>query len=239
MAVSREKESFFRIKNARRIKDLEEVVMKEVKNWYLEKKAQKTIKALKGNGFDAEYFPTGEEAVKKVIEIAASAETVGAGGSVTLRELKILDALEEQGKTIYDHWKPSLSPEEILKIRRAQLTCDLFLSGTNALTLDGDIVNIDGAGNRVGAMTFGPKKVVILSGVNKIVGDVHEAIRRIHEVASPMNCKRLGFKTPCGETGLCNDCDSPQRTCRITVILNRKPVFTDISVYIIGEEMGF
>jgi hypothetical protein len=214
-------------------------VMEDVKNWYVEKKAQKAIEALKGNGFDADFFPTGEEAAKKVIEIAASAKTVGVGGSVTVRELKIMDVLEEQGKTILDHWKPSLSPEEILEIRRAQLTCDLFLSGTNALTLNGEIVNIDGTGNRVCAMTFGPKKVVILSGVNKIAGDTHDAVRRIHEVASPMNCRRLGLKAPCGETGLCYDCDSPHRACRITLILKRKPVLTDISVYIIGEEFGF
>lgn len=213
--------------------------MEKVRNWYWEKKALKTVQALKKNDFDAEYFPTTAEAVSKVVEIAASAKTIGVGGSVTVRGLNILDVLEGQGKVIYDHWKPSLSREESMRIRRTQLTCDLFLTGTNTLTLNGEIVNIDGVGNRVCSMIFGPKKVVILAGVNKIVRDVHEAVRRIYEVVSPMNCKRLGRNTPCGETGICNDCKSPDRICRITVILNRKPHLSDISVYLIGEELGF
>lgn len=213
--------------------------MEKVRNWYWEKKAMKAVQALKKNEFDAEYFPTTAEAVSKVMGIAASVKTIGVGGSVTVRSLNILEVLEGQGKAIYDHWKPSLSLEESMRVRRAQLTCDLFLTGTNAVTLNGEIVNIDGAGNRVCAMTFGPKKVVILAGVNKIVRDVHEAVRRIHEVASPMNCKRRGDNTPCGESGICNDCKSPNRICRITVILNRKPKLTDISVYLIGSELGF
>jgi len=213
--------------------------MEKVRNWYWERKAMKAIQALKKNDFDAEYFPTTAEAVSKVMEIAAPAKTIGVGGSVTVRGLNILDVLEGQGKAIYNHWKPSLSPEESMRIRRIQLTCDLFLTGTNALTLNGEIVNIDGVGNRVCAMTFGPKKVVILAGVNKIVRDVHEAVRRIYEVASPMNSKRRGNNTPCAKTGICNDCKSPDRICRITVILNRKPNLTDISVYVIGKELGF
>jgi hypothetical protein len=213
--------------------------MEDVKRWYWEKIGEKAVSALKKNLFDAQYFHSPEEASKKVIEIAQAYRTIGAGGSVTVRELNVLDILEKQGKVIYDHWRPSLTPEEILNIRRAHLTCDLFLTGANAITINGEIVNIDGAGNRVGAMTFGPKKVVILAGINKIVRDVHEGIRRIHEFASPLNCKRLGIKSPCGETGLCNDCESPNRACRIVLILKRKPMLTDISVYIIGKEMGF
>jgi len=213
--------------------------MEEVRNWYCEKIGHKAVSALKRNWFDAEYFPSCEEASRRVIEIAQPYKTIGAGGSITVRNLNILNVLEKQGKVIYDHWRPSLSPEEIVSIRRAHLTCDLFLTGANAITLHGEIVNIDGAGNRVCAMTFGPKKVVILAGVNKIVRDVHEGIRRIHEIASPLNCKRLGIKSPCGETGFCNDCESPNRACRITVILERKPMLTDISVFIIGKKMGF
>lgn len=211
--------------------------MGDVRNWYWEKKAEKAVEALKGNWFDAEYLPTGEEAARRVIKMAESAQTIGVGGSITVRELNILDLLEGQGKVIYDHWRPSLSPEEIMRIRRGQLTCDLFLTGANAITLDGEVVNADSIGNRVCAMSFGPKKVVILAGVNKIVGDVHEAVRRIRTIA-PMNCRRLGRRTPCAETGTCSDCESPDRICRITVILNRKPALTDISVFLIGREMG-
>ena len=168
-------------------------------------------------------------------------KSIGVAGSVTVRELNILAALEGKGKDIYDIWDPSLSPEELLQTRRAQLTCDLFLTGTNALTLNGEIVNIDGTGNRVAAMAFGPKKVVVIAGVNKIVRDSDEAIKRIHEIASPMNCRRMRdhLKTPCGETGICNDCRSPHRACRITTIMNQRPLQADISVYIIGKEIGF
>ena len=148
----------------------------EAVKWHSEQKAQRAIKALKKNGFDAEYFDTGEEAVKKVVEIAGPAQTIGVGGSVTIRDLNLIDLLEQQGKTVFDHWT-GIPPgeEEDLQIRRAHLTCDLFLTSTNALTLRGELVNIDGVGNRTNAMSFGPKKVIFLVGTNKIVRDIDEA----------------------------------------------------------------
>jgi L-lactate utilization protein LutB len=153
--------------------------------------------------------------------------------------LNILDLLKEQGKTVYDHWT-GLPPghEEVMRIRRAHLTCDLFLTSTNAITLKGEIVNIDGAGNRTSAMSFGPKKVVILAGINKIVRDIDEGIRRIHEVAAPLNCRRGSYKTPCYETGICASSKSGLHICCITLIFNRKPLETDISVFLIGEVLG-
>lgn len=207
--------------------------------WFWEKQAQRVIRALKKKGFDAEYFPTREGAVERTMKIAASVQAVGVGGSVTLRQLNILDLLKEQGKTVYDHWT-GLPPghEEDMRIRRAHLTCDLFLTSTNAITLKGEIVNIDGAGNRTSAMSFGPKKVVILAGINKIVRDIDEGIRRIHEVAAPLNCRRGGYKTPCYETGICASSKSGLHICCITLIFNRKPLETDISVFLIGEVLG-
>jgi hypothetical protein len=113
------------------------------------------------------------------------------------------------------------------------------LTGTNAVTLDGILVNIDGNGNRVGAMIFGPKKVIIVVGRNKIVdGSAEDAIARIKEWASPPNAMRLSKQTPCAVTGICSDCDSPQRICRITTILDRKPTLTDIHVLVVNEDMG-
>ncbi len=210
------------------------------KRWFGEKRADRIIRALKKNGFDAEYFLTSEQAVKKVIDLAASAQTIGVGGSVTIRDLKIIEILKRQGKTVLDHWT-GIPPgeEEDMRIRRGHLTCDLFLTSTNALTLRGELVNIDGAGNRTNAMSFGPKKVVFIVGTNKIVKDVDEGIQRIHEVVTPLNVQRGGYKTPCYETGICSPSSPGLHVCCITVILNRKPMLTDVSVYLIEEELGF
>ncbi len=123
---------------------------------------------------------------------------------------------------IYAHWKPGLSPEDVLKIRRAHLTCDVFLTSANAVTMEGMLVSTDGAGNRVGAMMFGPGKVIVVAGVNKIVNDLHSAFRRIKEVATPQVVKDMGLEIPCAVTGFCSDCKSPIRACRATVILERK-----------------
>ncbi|HBA56184.1 MAG TPA: lactate utilization protein C, partial [Syntrophorhabdus aromaticivorans] len=117
---------------------------------------------------------------------------------------------------LLDHWKEGLAKEEMNAIRLQQLTCDLFLSSANAITEHGDIVNIDGFGNRVSAMIFGPKKVIIIAGYNKIVPDVPAALDRIKRVAAPMNAKRLNLSLPCAETGHCHDCTSEERICRVT-----------------------
>lgn len=209
------------------------------KKWYWKQKAERIIRAMKKTGFDAEYVSTGQEAAKKVIKMAATAQTIGVGGSVTIRDLNIIEELQKQGKTVLDHWT-GITPgqEEDMRIRRAHLTCDLFLTSSNALTLKGELVNIDGAGNRTNAMSFGPKKVVFLVGINKIVRDIDEGIRRIHEVTAPLNCRRGGYETPCYKTGVCSPSSPGLHICCITLILNRKPILTDITVLIIGEELG-
>ena len=200
--------------------------------------AERTVKALKANGFHAEYFPTKEDAAERILEETRNETFIGAGGSNTIRELGILDVLEQQGKTIFDHWKED-DPKDALRVRRSQLTCDLFLCGANAITEAGEIVNTDSVGNRVGAMSFGPRKVIIVAGVNKIVEDIPEAFRRIQRIAAPCNAHRMGLKTSCAKTGRCDKCDSSQRICNISVILHRKPPHTDIRIVLIGESLGF
>ncbi|MFA7405893.1 MAG: lactate utilization protein, partial [Pelobacteraceae bacterium] len=139
-----------------------------------------------------------------------------------------------------NHAKAGLAPDERLDILRRQLTCDLFLSGCNALTLSGELVNIDATGNRVGAMLFGPKKVIVVAGRNKLVdGTAHDAILRVKACATPPNAKRLSFKTPCASTGFCSDCNSPERLCRVTTIIDRKPRFTDLHVLVVNTDLGF
>lgn len=210
-----------------------------IKRWYLQERAQRAVKALQKNGFDAMYVEDRSKAREEILKLVPEAATIGAGGSMTIREIGVLDDLAKRGHTLYDHWKSGLSQEEILGIRRAHLTCDVFLASSNAITLEGELVSTDGYGNRVCAMTFGPKKVIIAAGANKIVKDLQAGLRRTKEVAAPHTLKESGLPIPCVQTGICIDCDSPLRMCRATIILERKPLQTDITVVIIGEELGF
>ncbi len=210
-----------------------------IKRWYLQERAQRAVKALQKNGFDARYVADRNQAREEILKLIPEIGSVGVGGSMTIREIEVLDELAKRGHTIYDHWRAGLSAEEILEIRRAHLTCDVFLTSTNALTLEGELVNTDAFGNRICAMTFGPKKVIIACGANKIVNNIEAGLRRVKEVAAPHTLKESGLSIPCVQTGICTDCDSPLRMCRATIILERKPMLTDITVIVIGEELGF
>jgi len=209
------------------------------KQWWIEERAKKAIEKLEAHGFRAIYVRTKEEAVQEIWKHITPKQKIGVGGSLTIRELGILDRLEAQGCTVYDHWKPGLSKETILGIRKSQMTSDLFLSSVNAITLNGELINIDATGNRVNATVFGPGKVILVVGYNKIVEDVQEGIKRIKDVAAPMNAKRLNVDVPCVKLGKCVDCNSPNRVCRVIVIHERKPVLTDILVVLVGEELGY
>ena len=209
------------------------------KQWWIEERAKKAIEKLEAHGFSAIYVQTKEEAVQEIWKYITPKQRIGVGGSLTIRELGILDRLEAQGCTVYDHWKPGLPKETIVGIRRSQMTSDLFLSSVNAITLTGELINIDATGNRVNATVFGPGKVILVVGYNKIVEDVQEGIKRIKDVAAPMNAKRLNVDVPCVKLGKCVDCNSPNRVCRVIVIHERKPVLTDILVVLVGEELGY
>ena len=211
----------------------------ELNNWAYALKCEKAVESLKKNGFEAVYCHSGEEAFHYIINEAATASSIGFGGSLSVADLKLSDRLKGMGKELLNHSVPGLTPEEKMVILRRQLTCDLFLTGTNALTLSGALVNIDGVGNRAAAMFFGPQKVIVVAGRNKLVdGSVEEAVRRIKTYASPPNSKRLALATPCATTGICSDCNSPQRICRVTTIIEKKPRATDIRVLVVNEDMG-
>jgi len=201
-------------------------------------RGKKAVEALNKNGFESKYISDGKTACAEILNLIPKDAKVGVGGSMTMRQIGVMDTLEKKGNVIYDHWKPGLSPEDVLKIRRAHLTCDVFLTSANAVTMEGMLVSTDGAGNRVGAMMFGPGKVIVVAGVNKVVNDLHSAFRRIKEVATPQVVKDMGLEIPCAVTGFCSDCNSPMRACRATVILERKPFFSDIHVLIVGD-LGF
>ncbi len=198
-----------------------------------------TLESLKKHGFEALFFASREEAAAHIFEMAADCTTVGIGGTLTVRALNILPRLEEAGKTIFDHWKLTPGTPEELECRKRQMTADLLLASSNAVTMTGEIVNRDGCGNRTNSITFGPKKVVIVVGRNKIVPDLDSAFARIEEVAGPIRSASLSRKTPCVATGYCMDCDSPERICRVTSILHRQPMLTKITVILLDEELGY
>ncbi len=207
--------------------------------WLERKRTERCLKNLKRNGFDAHLAPTPQAACSQVLSMISAYESFGVGGSDTVRAIGVVDELRIMGKTIYDHWQPELSAEEIQSIRLSQGRCDCFLCSANAISEEGEVVNVDGIGNRVAAMTFGPRKVVLVAGANKITADLTTAQRRVREVAAPMRAKSLGMETPCAESGRCADCNAPQRICRITTILHRPPILTDISVVLVAQPLGF
>jgi L-lactate utilization protein LutB len=204
-----------------------------------EEKVSRAIRSLEDHGFEAIYVEGKEEACSQILKHISPNAKVGIGGSATIRETGIIPRLKEQGNVIYDHWKEGLSPEEILELRKAQMTSDVFLSSTNALTETGELVNREGVGNRTNSICFGPGKVIIVAGINKIVPDIHSALKRIKEIAAPLRNKSLNTANPCVEAGVCQDCNLPTRICRITLILERRPALTDMLVVVIGENLGY
>jgi hypothetical protein len=146
---------------------MKEEEMDPNKQWWVEEKASKTIEKLEAHDFKAVYVKNKQQAVEEIWKHVSPNQSIGAGGSVTIRELGILEQLEARGHTLYDHWRPGLSKEKVFEIRKSQMTSDLFLSSVNAVTMNGELVNIDGAGNRVNSTIFGPGKVILVAGYNR------------------------------------------------------------------------
>ena len=207
--------------------------------WHRWQWMERAGQGLERNGFGVHLFESRERALPYLLKAAQSAETVGLGGSMTLTELDLPRRLEGEGRRLLIHGKAGLTPEERRHVMQEQLACDLFFTSTNALTLRGHLVNIDATGNRACSMAFGPGRVIVVAGANKIASDLEGALRRIKEVACPPNARRLGVDTPCARTGICTDCDSPQRICRMTTIIEKRPRLTDLEVCLINEELGY
>lgn len=208
------------------------------RTWLRRKLGQRCIENLRNHGFDAHLTPDRIAATELILKIAGHHASFGFGGSVTTRELGLTDALTAAGKTVFDHWLTTPGMTD-MDVRLRQGRCDCFLCSANAIAASGEIVNVDGVGNRNNAMTFGCPKVIIIVGMNKVTPDLNAALERIRTVAAPMRAKSLELKTPCAETGICSDCNAPQRICRVTTILHRKPMMTDISIILINESLGF
>jgi len=207
--------------------------------WHNETRGKKVAEALEKNGFTAAYFPDRASAAAHLIGLVPDGASVGFGGSMTIKAMDIEQRLTQKGCTLFDHGKAGLTPEERTALRRKQLSAGVFLCSSNAVTMQGELVNVDGTGNRVAAMMFGPERVIVAVGTNKLVNTLEEAHARIKTVAAPVNNKRINTPNPCVQAGECMDCRSKSRICNLTTIIHRRPPLTDIHVLVIGEELGY
>jgi hypothetical protein len=196
-----------------------------------------TIENLKNNGFQVEYFDNINIVKNYLLSKIDIEMDVGIGGSMTIFDSKIHEELIKKGNKVYWHWL--CDSENKNTVLQKASNSNIYLSSSNAITSEGKLINIDGVGNRVTSMVYGHDKVYILVGVNKIVENNEEAINRIKEVACPKNAERLNLNTPCRHTGKCNDCNSLDRMCNITVTLEKKPMKTDIEIIIINQKLGY
>ena len=198
----------------------------------------KVVQALKNRFFDAWYFDDPAEAADKAIALIPKDHVVSWGGSLTVSGLGIQERLAKEGYTLLDRDKAS-GPEERMEIMRRALLCDTFLTGTNALSEDGQLVNIDGNGNRVAAMIFGPRQVIVVTGINKVAKTLDDAIVRARTIASPLNVQRFpGLQTPCNQTGSCANCASQNTVCNYFVTVRLCKPAGRIKVIVIGKDLG-
>lgn len=202
-----------------------------------EKLGAKVVKAMESRHFEACYCDTKEEALKKALELIPEGSVVAWGGSVTMSEIGLSEALHSGKYRLID--RDAAPPEERRNLMRQGLLADYFISGANAISEDGEIVNIDGNGNRVGAIAYGPDHVVIIAGMNKVVKTLEDAVRRTRTIAAPINKQRFGGTAPCVKTGSCGDCKAEDCICCQILITRVCRPAGRIKVILVGEELGF
>lgn len=213
--------------------------MNDVALWSNEMKINRTIEALKKNNINGYYAKNRDEVIKLIEDIVAEGSKVAVGGSETLSELGVLEHLRSGRYDFLDRYKAELTPEEVTNIFKQSFLADAYLSGCNAITENGELYNVDGNGNRVAAMLYGPDKVIVICGVNKIVKDVDEAIKRNRAISAPMNAKRLKRKTPCAKVGYCMDCNSPERICNEYTLIKKQRLPERMHVIFLNENLGY
>ena len=215
------------------------VITMSTQEIYNEHLAQTVIENLKKRNMDGYYCETAMDAVEKALSFIQKGETVSYGGSMTLEECGMMTALRyDSDFTLLDRANTK-TQEERDKLYHEALSCDTFFMSSNAITETGELVNIDGTGNRVAALIYGPKQVIVMAGMNKIVATVDDAFHRIHQIAVPKNCIRLGIKTPCATTCVCSNCLSPNCICNQAVITKRSCQPGRIKVILIGQDFGY
>lgn len=203
-----------------------------------EKTAKTVIANLKKRQMEGYYCTDKAAAVQKVLELMPKGASVSWGGSMTLSEAGIMDALSASEYCLIDR-ATAKTPEEQRAVYSAICGSDFFLTSTNAITLDGELVNIDGNGSRLAFLIFGPQNVIVVAGMNKLVKDVESGYQRVKTVACPPNATRLSRKTPCAVNGVCGDCYASDCICSQTVITRRSHIPNRIKVILVGESLGY
>jgi len=205
-----------------------------------EKVAKDIIKHLRKRRMEGSYTPTAAQAKDEIVAMIPQGATVFRCGSMTAASMGLWEEIAKlPGVEVIDPYQPGLSSEEGLELRRKGMTAEVMIASSNAVTLDGKLVNLDGMGNRVAAMAFGPKKVILVVGMNKVAPDLESAMARVKHYAGPVNAIRLGRNNPCMETGLCTDCRSPQRMCNTWSIIEGHMIKDRIHVKLVGENLGY
>lgn len=208
------------------------------KKMQYDKAGPKVAEALNKRFFEAYYCSDRESGLQKVLELIPQNHVVSWGGTSTVDELGIKDALRQRGQAVIDRDTAKDAQERKEMLKKA-LACDTFLMSSNAISSDGELVNIDGTGNRVAALCFGPDQVVVVAGMNKVAGDLDDAMGRARQVAAPINAQRFQLKTPCSVNGLCGNCKGADCICAQIVTTRVCKPAGRIKVVLIGEDLGF
>jgi hypothetical protein len=209
----------------------------------LDQQIEEMLRHLKANSFDAR-FAENSNIVKEVVLSSISRDSVvGVGDSATIRQIGIVEELERRGVRVLNPFSRELTTDSSKiavrdNLSRQIFSCDALVAGSNAVTEDGKLVNVDAVGNRVASMIFGPRKVFIIVGKNKIVKNVDDALQRIKNIIAPFHARTKRFETPCAQTGQCIDCSAAKRICNVTTVIEKKPWRTEMTVVLVNEDLG-
>lgn len=208
------------------------------KNEFYKLNAKKILTSLAKRHMVGYYCHTKKDAVKKALEIMKKGSTVSWGGSLTLNQIGLIEELKKENYTLLDR-ATAKTQEELNKIYHESFSTDYYLMSSNAITSDGKLINMDGRGNRIAALIYGPKNIIVIAGMNKVVPDENSGIRRIKNYAAPLNSIRLQAKTPCCTMGNCQDCTSTDSICCNLLITRLSKIPNRIKVILVGEELGY
>ena len=204
---------------------------------YYEKQAETIIKHLQKRGMEGHYCADSKSAVQKALSLIPEGSTVTWGGSESIKECGLMEALKDAPVTIWD--RKDVKPEDMKAFYLKAFSANVYLMSSNAITLDGQLVNIDGTGNRIAALTYGPDRVILIVGMNKVCPDLESAITRVHNVAAPPNCMRLNIENPCTKDGICHNCLSPTKICNMLHVMHFNRFPGRIQVVLVGEQLGY
>ncbi|ARC86736.1 hypothetical protein U732_2711 [Clostridium argentinense CDC 2741] len=208
-------------------------------SWYIEKRVERTIEGLNKRNMEGYFVNDEAELIELLKSLISNDSIVGVGDSMTLFETGVIDFLRNEKYIFLDKYEEGITKEEKRKIYEKNFSADTFLCSTNAITESGELYNIDGNGSRVAPMLYGPKQVILVAGINKIVKDIDEAEKRVRNYSAPIDAKRLNKNTPCTTLGYCIDCKSPNRICNDFVIIRGQFVKGRIKVIFVGKQLGY